>query len=273
MKIPETVQYKMVFCDIDGTLIDSSHHITHKTKEKIQELSCAGIPFILVSARMPSGIFPLVHELGINTSIVCFSGALTLDSKGKTIRSVGIDSKKALLVNAFIKRKWGHISCSVYSYNDWISDNILNEWIVQEGNITTSAPIERDISDYILKKEYIHKILCMGKAESILEINTELKKEFPELSLYRSKETYLEIMDAAVSKADAIKYLCKEYNIPIEATVSFGDNYNDIDMLLVTGISFAMGNAPEDVKKKAQKVTLDNDHEGVVKGLEQLKFL
>jgi len=33
-----------------------------------------------------------------------------------------------------------------------------------------------------------------------------------------------------------------------------------------------MGNAPAEVKQKAQNVTLDNDHEGVIAGLEQLKF-
>ena len=267
------IQYKMVFCDIDGTLIDSSHQITDKTKEKIRELHWGGIPFVLVSARMPLAIFSLLDELGIHTPIVSYSGALTLDSKGKPMRSIGINSKKALRVHGFIKKKWGHVSCSVYSYNDWISDNIDNKWIVQERNITISEPMESDLSEYILKKEYIHKILCMGEAESILEIETALKKEFSELSLYRSKETYLEIMDVSVSKADAIVHLCKAYNIPIKATVSFGDNYNDIDMLMSTGTSFAMGNAPKEVKRKARNITLDNDHDGVIKGLEQLKFL
>ena len=79
-------------------------------------------------------------------------------------------------------------------------------------------------------------------------------------------------MDGTVSKSGAVKYLCKAYNIPIEATVSFGDNFNDMDMLLATGTCFAMGNAPAEVKRQVRNVTADNDHEGVLAGLEQLIF-
>jgi hypothetical protein len=86
------MQYKMVFCDIDGTLIDSKHQISKDTGQKIRELSRAGIPFIMVSARMPSGIFPLQNELQIKAPIVCYSGALILDEHGdcaKTSESAG----------------------------------------------------------------------------------------------------------------------------------------------------------------------------------------
>jgi hypothetical protein len=46
-----------------------------------------------------------------------------------------------------------------------------------------------------------------------------------------------------------------------------GDNYNDIDMLEYAGVGVAMGNAPEDVKKHADDVTLTNDEDGVAEAL------
>jgi len=266
------MQYKMVFCDIDGTLIDSAHRISRGTRQKIQELYRAGIPFILVSARMPSGIFPLQRELGIKAPIVCYSGALILNECGNPVKTVGIDREKAILIDAFIISEWSHVCCSACCYDDWISDNLHNEWIVQEQSITSSVPIEGKISDLIPQKGHIHKLLCMGEAETISDLNNALKEKFSGLSVYRSKDTYLEIMDGAVSKSDAVRYLCGEYDIPIEATVSFGDNFNDVDMLLATGTCFAMGNAPVEVKRLAKNVTLDNDHEGVVAGLNQLNF-
>ena len=48
--------YKCVFSDIDGTLLNSNHQISERTKNKIQELYQSDIPFVLVSARMPKGI-------------------------------------------------------------------------------------------------------------------------------------------------------------------------------------------------------------------------
>jgi len=267
-----TMHYKMVFCDIDGTLIDSKHQISKATRHKIQALYRNGIPFILVSARMPSGIFPLQSELEISAPIICYSGALILNERGNCIKTVGIGREKALLIDAFIKKEWKHVCCSAFCHHDWIVDTIHDKWVVQEQSITSSMPTEGKISDFVLPNGHIHKFLCMGEAEQIAGLNKALKEKYPGLSICRSKDTYLEIMDGTASKSSAVKYLCKDYGIPIEATVSFGDNFNDLDMLLATGTCFAMGNAPEEVKRQAQNVTLDNDHEGVLAGLEQLNF-
>lgn len=263
----------MIFCDIDGTLIDSGHRISIDTRLKIQELYRAGVLFILVSARMPSGIVPLQRELGISAPIVCYNGALILNAQKEPIKTIGIEREKAMCIDAFIKTEWNHICSSTYSYDDWITDDIHNKWIKQEQNITGSVPLGNVISEFILPKRHIHKILCMGEVEAILELNAALKERFPEVSVYCSKGTYLEIMAGDVSKSKAVKFLCKNYEISIEATVSFGDNFNDVDMLLSTGTSYTMGNAPEEVKRLARNITLDNDHEGVLVGLNQLNFV
>lgn len=272
MNRPETMQYKIIFCDIDGTLIDSRHKISRATGEKIRELYYRNIPFIMVSARMPSGIWPLQKELKIKAPIVCYSGALILSQQGDCLKTVGIDRERAVLLETFVKEQWGQISCSAYSYNSWIVDNRKDKWVVQEEEITSSVPTEGKISDCIPPDGHVHKFLCMGEAGDIAALNRAMKEKFPELSIYRSKDTYLEIMDGAVSKSDAVRYLCRDYGIPATAAVSFGDNFNDVDMLLATGTSFAMGNAPEEVKRQAQRLTLDNDHEGVLAGLNQLDF-
>ena len=269
---PEIMQYKMVFCDIDGTLIDSSNRISQGTKQKIQELYHDGIPFILVSARMPSGIFPIQRELEVEAPIVCYSGALILDPYGNPIKTVGIDREKAILMDMYIKEKESSVCCSAYRYHDWISENVHDKWITQEKSITSSVPTEGKISDLVPQNGQIHKLLCMGEAGEIADLNKGLNENFSGLSIYRSKDTYLEIMDGSASKSGAVKFLCKHYDIPVEETVSFGDNFNDVDMLLATGTCFAMGNAPAEVRRQARNVTLDNDHEGVLTGLEQLQF-
>lgn len=272
MIAPEPTQYQMVFCDIDGTLLDSTHRISPGTRQKIQELDRIGIPFILVSARMPSAIFPLQRELGIKAPIVCYSGALILNEHGDPVKTVGIDRGKAILIDDFVKREWKDVCCSAYCHRDWISDNIHDRWIMQEQSITASVPKEGKISDFVPQKGQVHKLLCMGEARAIADLTHALKESFSGLSVYCSKDTYLEIMNEAASKSGAVKHLCEAYGIPMEATVSFGDNFNDIDMLLATGTCFAMGNAPPEVKRQVRNVTEDNDHEGVLAGLEQLNF-
>lgn len=269
---PKPMQYKMVFSDIDGTLLDSNNQISGNTISKIQELYLIGIPFILVSARMPSGVLLPQSKLGTKAPIICYSGALILDEGGHCIKSIGIDCEKAILIDAYMKKDWKDICFCAYYNNDWIVSDIYDEWVVQEQKITSSVPTKAEISDSISTNGQVHKFLCMGETARIESLSKALREKNTGLSISRSKDTYLEITNSDATKSAAVRYLCDYYGVPIEATVSFGDNYNDVDMLLATGTSFAMGNAPEKVKMQARNVTLDNDREGVLAGLKQLNF-
>jgi len=266
------MQYKIVFCDIDGTLIDSKHRVSAGTKQKIQQLHRIGIPFVLVSARMPSGIFPIRRELALQSPIICYSGALILDKSGDCVMSACISSELASAVDSFISKEFKNVCSSAFFHNKWMVSDASNAWVVQEQRITSSVPSEGKLSCLAAPEGHVHKFLCMGEAGQIADLTLAVSEKYPELSVYRSKDTYLEIMDGAVSKSNAVRFLCSDYAISIDAAVSFGDNYNDVDMLLATGVGFAMGNAPEEVKRQVGNVTLSNDDEGVLAGLQQLSF-
>lgn len=55
-------------------------------------------------------------------------------------------------------------------------------------------------------------------------------------------------MDKHGHKGNGLQEMAAYFNIPIEDTVAIGDNFNDVPMLQVAGLSVAMGNAEEDVK-------------------------
>ena len=76
-------------------------------------------------------------------------------------------------------------------------------------------------------------------------------------------------MPTNASKTSAINYLQKKFNIDKDEIIAMGDNYNDIDMLEYAGLGIAMGNAPDDVKKHANDVTLTNDEDGVAEALKK----
>jgi hydroxymethylpyrimidine pyrophosphatase-like HAD family hydrolase len=51
--------------------------------------------------------------------------------------------------------------------------------------------------------------------------------------------------------------------------IALGDYYNDLDMIEYAGLGIAMGNAPDDVKEKANDITLSNDEDGVYHALKK----
>ena len=93
----------IVFSDVDGTLLDSSHRISNVTLESIRSLGRRGIPFVIVSARSPSGIFPIFRRYGFRTPIIAHSGALIIDEDGKVLFHKGISKDKARSVISFME--------------------------------------------------------------------------------------------------------------------------------------------------------------------------
>ena len=71
----------------------------------------------------------------------------------------------------------------------------------------------------------------------------------------------------AANKGSALRMLADELGIPVEQTMAFGDDLNDIAMLKEAGIGVAMGNAPEEVRRAADFVTDDCDHSGVASAM------
>jgi Cof subfamily protein (haloacid dehalogenase superfamily) len=263
--------YKIIFSDIDGTLIDSQRKISEKTKQKIKKICSSGVKFILVSARMPTGIYAIEEELEINSPIACYSGALILDENKNVLKSECIYSEDIVNIKSFVDQNYQNMAFNAYYMDDWFIDTLENDFIKQRIKTTlwrTEGLKVQNIAN--LKK--VNRLLAISYEEQILKIEQDLQKNFPHLQICRSLDTCLEIMPSDASKSNAVRFLSKKYNIPLNNTVSFGDNYNDLDMLELTGQSFAMGNAPDYIKSKAKNVTLDNDHEGVLDGLIELGF-
>jgi hydroxymethylpyrimidine pyrophosphatase-like HAD family hydrolase len=86
---------------------------------------------------------------------------------------------------------------------------------------------------------------------------------------YSSKDV-VDVIKYGVSKGTALETYCNSIGIRSENVVAFGDMINDIEMLRYAGNSFAVDNAPDEVKKSAKFVTLSNDLDGVAVALEKL---
>ena len=241
--------YKCVFSDIDGTLLNSKHQISEKTKKKVQQLAIQNIPFVLVSARMPKGMHYFLDELQIKAPMVSYSGGLILDENQKVIYSKGFSVEMAKRLYKYIKYYY-QIPVSFYVENHWMVDEI-DEGIEEESIITGLKPV-------------------IAEAGIVDRLEMSLKEKFSGLKIYKSKDTYLEIMDESVSKSSAIQFLCDKMKIDLHQTVSFGDNYNDLDMLLLTGKGFAMANGAQGVLESIPTHTLSNDEDGIVYALDNL---
>lgn len=82
---------RIVFSDIDGTLLTNDREVLPSTLKAINSLKKQDIPFIIISARSPSGIYPILDKHHLSCPIVSYSGALFLDENKKVIFHEGMN--------------------------------------------------------------------------------------------------------------------------------------------------------------------------------------
>ena len=90
------------------------------------------------------------------------------------------------------------------------------------------------------------------------------------LSISYAESFNLEMSPANITKGSGLVELCDLLKIDLSETVAIGDADNDKEILQTAGLSVAMGNASDEIKKLADFVTLDNDSDGVATAIEKI---
>jgi len=275
-KMAETSQpIKAILSDIDGTLLNKDRVLSPLTVETIKKVRLLyGIPFILISARMPKAITHLAAQLEITDPIIAYNGGLIFHhTEGReVVQNLTISTDVAYDVYSFLRETDVHIS--LFREDEWVAET-EDFWAKREINNTRVEPefrsVEQAIERWARKGLGVHKIMCMGDANVIGELELFMrKKHVGSANAYRSKDTYLEITPAGTNKALATRKLLDSLGVDMANAAAFGDNYNDVEMLREVGLGVAMGNAPEKVKKAAKLVALHHKEDGVAHELIRL---
>ena len=256
---------KIVFSDVDGTLLNSQHKITPDTLRALNALHEKGIPFVIISARSPSGIEPIVKEYGLRCSIVSYSGSLILDEDRQVVYHRGMSRTEAAETLNFAAQQHFNMTWCVYSFDQWVTPDRTDPRIVREENIVKATAQQGTLDD--VTADEVHKLLFICDPAQTNAIEEQLKVRFPQHSIVKSSEILLEIMPGGTTKAKAVKTLCGLRHISPAHAAAFGDNYNDVEMLELVGHGWLMGNAPEPLKRRISRHTADNDHDGIAEVL------
>lgn len=88
--------------------------------------------------------------------------------------------------------------------------------------------------------------------------------------IVETAQNEFEIYDHAAGKGNAVIRLANRLHFSEREIVAIGDSNNDLDMMDKAEISIAMGNALDNVKKTADIVTSDNDHDGAAEAIRRL---
>ncbi len=260
---------RILFTDLDGTLLNDEKQISPGNQAAIDEALAAGHAIVISTGRSLPSALALAERLGFSGEgcyLIAWNGGQIYDLyRQKTIYSKTLPQSLARpLFDAAAAREI-HIQTYDRTYVLSEHDNqMLRDYEHFTGH---HYRVVADIQQALTVDPYkILAILYGCDAHDRLEaFRQEILSAYPNIiSSFFSSDTYLEIVPKGVSKGSAIRWMCDYMNIPLENSVAAGDAQNDISMLEAAHIGAVMCNAFPGVAEHGDYVTqADNNHDGL----------
>lgn len=252
---------KIVFFDIDGTLLDHEKAIPSTTKKAITKLKENGIYVAIATGRAPFMFESIREELGIE-SYVSYNGQYVVFEKEviyeNPLNQIELErllahssEKKHPLV--FMNEKTMKATVNHHRYID-----------LAIGSLNFALP-DYDASFYKNKKIYQTLLFCENEEEYI--------KNYPLFHFIRWHEYSVDVLPKGGSKAEGIKKMIERLGFDLADVYAFGDGLNDLEMLKAAGTSVAMGNGVPEAKELADYITTDVADDGIWNGLKELQLI
>ncbi|OIK11533.1 hydrolase Cof [Bacillus sp. MUM 13] len=254
---------KIVFFDIDGTLLDHEKSLPASAKKAIKTLQENGVFVAISTGRAPFMFKALREELDIDT-FVSFNGQYVVFENNVIYQNPLSPEEVEKLKNHAGKQD----TALVFMNEQTMKSTVQNNGRVKEAMGTLKFPHPEQDGDFYKDKEIYQSLLFCSEEEEHQYIG-----HYDKFRFIRWHELCLDVLPAGGSKAEGIKILMDKIGFKLDDVYAFGDGLNDIEMLQAVGHGVAMGNALEEVKKHADFVTKDVDDDGILYGLKHLKLI
>ena len=262
------VNYKLIFSDLDQTLIVKNHIPTFNL-ESIKKAKEKGVKFIISTGRNYDYMCHLLKELETenleNEYTICNSGSTIYENKNKNlIYFKGIDNETLNLVFEYGKK----INEIFIMFDTFNGTFLYNEDKLDKENMKYfKYKVIKNIDD-IKNTEIIRIVFSKNDLKFLKNIEKEIKKDKNfenKVSYYISANRFLEFNAFGVSKGEALKWLSNYLKVDIKETIAIGDNYNDESMIKVAGLGCCVKSANDDIKKISKYICEKDYFEGSVK--------
>lgn len=253
---------ELIASDMDGTLLNDEGNINHDMYDLISSLSKKNIMFAAASGRSYSQLSNHFNKSHINMLLIGNNGAIVkYNNNGPTIYMNSISEEHinhVVNLDGFSDNDL-LIAGEEYAYVINPSEELLKifKYYKLPWKLITDVS---DIDEPILKLTYFISIGIQPYMMDYLKSNLS-----EDLEYVASGDKWIDIMNKGVSKGAAIKFVQDKFNISNKNTMVFGDYYNDLSMFKMAHFSYAMENAPEDVKRHAKFIAENNNKNGVYK--------
>ena len=265
---------RVIATDMDGTLLDPKGQLDLPRLEKIlDKLDQCDIRFVIATGNEVHRMRQLLGHLADRVVLVVANGARIFENN-ELIQAQTWD-------DAIVDRALAHFKGR--ECQDQFVVTAMNGGFVKEGTVFTE--LDKFMTPEMIEQLYqrmnfvdefdpnlfggVLKMSMVVGEERLDSVLQEINDLFDgHVRAVSSGYGCIDILQDGIHKAWGLVELLKRWNLKPEQIIAFGDSENDIEMLELAGISYAMENAEESVKRVATKVAPANSQAGVYKVLE-----
>ena len=261
---------KMIFLDLDGTLLNDKKELPEVNKNAIDAALKAGHKVLICTGRPLCSAIKLLPIFGLDKPgcyAITYNGGLIYDAGAKKAiyqKTLPLDQVKYVFEKAYA---FGDVHIQTYTDECLICEYDTKESQDYSRVTKTDRKVVKDIFEELNGQEPCKMLaIAYGCDRKHIEAFRESMMEYCEgkMDVCFSCYEYLEFMPAGINKGNSIRWMCDYMNIPLENTIAVGDAENDITMIKTAGVGAVMKNAGDDIKKYGNYITEKDNNQGGV---------
>jgi len=238
---------KLIASDLDGTLVSGNMSpLPEGFPEAVKQLKERGIIFAAASGRQYHNLRQLFEPVKDDIAYICENGALTI-YQGEILHRVEIPPETVVPIIRRLEAEPGTevlVSGTFYSYIR-PKEPLFEEYIKGMKNQYKIVPDLADIGEPIIKLALFEK-----EGTESRDRQAYWQSQFPpSVKVVTSGSLWLDFLFPDAHKGIGIQALAGHLGIRREEILSFGDNYNDVEMFHASGISVAVENARPGIRE------------------------
>ena len=266
--------------DLDGTLLTDEKRLSPRTRAALAAAAAAGAEIVPATGRLYRALPEDIRALPFLRYAITINGAAVLDvrqaAEGETLYAAEIPAEEAIEIMRFLDGQDVIYDC----YCDgraYMTESLK----ARAGEFTSGYPLKSlrelripvpELKAFLRERGGgVQKVQLYARTEALRQtLLRELPERFPELAATSALPGNIELNHVRANKGDALLFLAAHLGIAREQTLAFGDGLNDVSMLRAAETGVAMGNAAPEAAAAADRVTADNNHDGVAEVIEEL---
>lgn len=260
----------LIVTDLDGTALQDHTSLNPTTVKVLKEARKKGHVVCIATGRPPRAAIEFYKELELDTIMANYNGSILVNPADKTFGQMNFMLNKELVEeivhNDDIMK---HVDHWMVEREDFISTNQKEGVLFGYFHVGEVDELVKDANDLDCTSDKNSIIMSIPDKDNFLKVKEILSAYHASIvirpwSLSKENTNIIEINSRRGNKGNALKIMAEYYNIPLNRTIAFGDMPNDLEMIEVSGVGIAMGNASEDLKKFANIILPKTNKEDAI---------